>query len=56
MAQVYTLGRVGGVQAHCSYKATRSSISDRLKGRYIAALSGTGNGSMDLYEVKRTKL
>ena len=29
------------------YKATRPSISDRLKGRYIAALSGTANGSMD---------
>ena len=29
------------------YKATRPSISDRLKGRYIAALSGKANGSMD---------
>ena len=29
------------------YKATRPSISDRLKGRYIAALSSTANGSMD---------
>ena len=28
-------------------ETTRPSISDRLKGRYIAALSSTANGSMD---------
>ena len=45
-----TLDRLDGimpVSLSSVYKATRPSISDRLKGRYIAALSGKANGSMD---------
>ena len=45
-----TLDRLLGimpVSLSSIYKATRPSISDRLKGRYIAALSGKANGSMD---------
>ena len=49
-----TLDRLDGimpVSLSSVYKATRPSISDRLKGRYIAALSGKANGSMDYMRV-----